>query len=61
MGLFKLLERLLNDHNIMVDFLVRHQLSTWIPKSEVMLNKYVMFLDEIAKWLDEGSQYILST
>ena len=56
MGLFKLLERLLNDHNIMVDFLVRHQLSTWIPKSEVMLNKYVMFWDEIAKWIDEGSQ-----
>ena len=46
----KLLERLIKDH--MVDFLVRHT----IPKSEVMLNKYVkFFLEEIAKWLDEGS------
>ena len=31
-------------------------ISTWIPKSEVMLNKYVMFLlEEITKWTDEGS------
>ena len=52
----KLLERLIKDH--MVDFLVVHQLlnSTRIHKSEVMLNKYVMwFLEEITKWIDEGS------
>ena len=31
-------------------------ISTWIPKSEVMLNKYVIFFwEEITKWLDEGS------
>ena len=31
-------------------------ISTWIPKSEVMLNRYVMFLEEITtKWIDEGS------
>ena len=37
----KLLGRLIKEH--MVDFLVRHNISKWIPKSEVMLNKYVMF------------------
>ena len=26
-----------------------------ILKSEVMLNKYVLFLEEITKWIDEGS------
>ena len=30
-------------------------ISTWIPKSEVMLNKYVMFVVEIIKWIDAGS------
>ena len=30
-------------------------ISTWIPKSEVMLNKYVMFVIEIIKWIDERS------
>ena len=30
-------------------------ISTWIPKSEVMLNKYVMFLEEIIKWIDKES------
>ena len=51
----KLLERLIKYH--MVDFLIRHKLSisTWIPKSEAMLNKYVIFLEEITKWTDEGS------
>ena len=39
----KLLERLIKVY--IVDFLVRHKLfiSTWIPKSEVMFNKYFMF------------------
>ena len=33
---------IINDN--MVDFLVRHKfISTWIPKSKVMLNKYVVF------------------
>ena len=33
---------IINDN--MVDFLVRHKfISTWIPASEVMLNKYVVF------------------
>ena len=54
----KLLERLIiKDH--MVDFLVKHKLlnpsqRTWIPKSEVMLNK-CCFLEEIIKWIDNGS------
>ena len=30
-------------------------MSTWIPKNEVILNEYVMFLEEITKWLDKGS------
>ena len=28
---------------------------TWIPKSEVMFNKYVIILEEITKLIDEGS------
>ena len=42
----KLLERLIKDH-IMVDFLFRHKLLNQsqhgFPKSEIMLNKYVIF------------------
>ena len=30
-------------------------ISTWVSKSEVMLNKYVMFLEDVTKWVDEGS------
>ena len=30
-------------------------ISTCFVKSEVMLNKYVIFLEEITKWTDEGS------
>ena len=47
--------------NHMMNFLVRHKLlnhlkfSTWIFKSGVRLNKYVMFLEEITKWIDKGS------
>ena len=38
----KLLERLIKDH--LVDFLVTNNFSTWVSKSEGMLNKYdVMF------------------
>ena len=30
-------------------------ISTWIPKSEVMFNTYIMFVEEINMWIDEGS------
>ena len=30
-------------------------ISTWIPKSEVMFNTYIMFVEEITMWIDEGS------
>ena len=50
--IFLLLERITKDH--MVDFLVMHKLLN-PSKSEVMLNKYVAFLEEITKWIDEGS------
>ena len=47
----KLLERLIKDH--LVDFLVKNKLkkhiSTWVFKSEVMLNKYVMFFGRCHK------------
>ena len=41
------LQRLIKEN--MVEFLFR------FPKSEVMLNKYVMFFfEEITKWIEEG-------
>ena len=58
----KLLERLIKDH--MVDFHVRHKLlnaSTWIPKSEIMLNKYVVFWKKSPSGYTRGSHEILST
>ena len=43
----------------MMDFLVKHKLinnfSEWVPKSKIIPNKFVMFFEEIAKWVDEGS------
>ena len=43
----------------MVEFLVKTKInkhiSTWIPKSKVMSNQSVMFLEEITKRLDDGS------
>ena len=51
------------DHR--VDFLVNAKhikfISTWIPKCEVMLNKYVMFfIEEITKWVvEESPVYII--
>ena len=29
--------------------------SAWVPKSQIMPNKCVMFFEEITKWVDEGS------
>ena len=29
--------------------------SAWVPKSKIMPNKLVMFLEEITKWVDDGS------
>ena len=53
----KLLETIIRDH--MMDFLVKHKInkpfSAWVPKSKIMPNKFVMFFDEITKWVDEGS------
>ena len=29
--------------------------SAWVPKSKIIPNKFVMFLEEITKWVDDGS------
>ena len=52
----KLLERLIKDH--MVDFLVRHKLLNpsqpgFLKARSCLTN--VVFLEEITKWIDEGS------
>ena len=53
----KLLETIIRDH--MMDFLVKHKInkhfSAWFPKSKIMPNKFVMFFEEITKWVDDGS------
>ena len=53
----KLLERLIKDHT--VDFLVRHKLLNpaehGILKARSCLTNMLCFLEEISKWLDEGS------
>ena len=53
--IYKLLERLIKDH--MVDFLVRHKLNIVIKflKERLCLTNMLCFLEEITKWLDEGS------
>ena len=61
----KLLETLNRDH--VVEFLVKHKLintsqhESRVPKSKVMSNQSVMFLEEITKWVDDGHQWMLST
>ena len=53
----KLLERLIKDH--MVDFLVRHKLLNpsqhGFLKVRSCLINMLCFLEEITKWIDEGS------
>ena len=53
----KLLERLIKDH--MVDFLVRHKLLNssqhGFLKTRSSLTNTLCFLEEITKWIDEGS------
>ena len=53
----KLSERLIKDH--LVDFRVKNKLINSAQhgflKSEVMLNKYVIFLEDVTKRVDEGS------
>ena len=53
----KLLERLIKDH--MLDFLVRHKLINssqhGFLKARSSLTNMLCFLEEITKWLDEGS------
>ena len=55
----KLLERLIKDHKIMVDFLVRHRLLNssqhGFLKARSCLTNMLYFLEEITKWIDEGS------
>ena len=55
--IYKLLERLIKYH--MVDFLVRHKLLNssqhGFIKSRSCLTNMLWFLEEITKWLDEGS------
>ena len=53
----KLLERLIKDH--MVDFLLRHKLLNpsqhGFLKARSCLTNMLYFLEEIIKWIDEGS------
>ena len=53
----KLSKRLIKDH--MVDFLVRHKLLNssqhGLLKARSCLTNMLCFLEEIAKWIDEGS------
>ena len=53
----KLLERLIKDH--MLDFLVRHKLLNssqhGFIKARSCLTNMLCFLEEITKWIDEGS------
>ena len=53
----KLLERLIKDH--MVDFLVRHKLlypsQHGFLKARSCLTNMLCFLEEVTKWIDEGS------
>ena len=55
--IYKLLERLINDH--MVDFLVKHKLLNssqhGFLKARSCLTNMLCFFEEITKWLDEGS------
>ena len=55
--IFKLLERLIKNH--MVDFLVRHKLLNpsqhGFLKARSCLTHMLCFLEEITKWIDEGS------
>ena len=41
--IFKLLETIIMDH--MMDFLIKHKLIAWVPKSKIMPNKIVMFFE----------------
>ena len=34
-------------------------MSTWVPKSKVMSNQSLMFFEEIAKWVDDGSPVVV--
>ena len=55
--IYKLLERLIKDH--MVDFLIRHKLLNpsqhGFLKARSCLTNMLCFLEEITKWIDEGS------
>ena len=59
--IWKLLERLIKDHEIMVDFLVRHTLLNPYQhgflkaRSCLTLTNMLCFFEEITKWIDEGS------
>ena len=43
----------------MMDFLIKQKInkpfSAWVTKSTFMSNKFVMFFEEITKWVDDGS------
>ena len=53
----KLLETIIRDHNdgLSRQTQINKPFSARIPKSKVMPNKFVMFFEEITKWVDEGS------
>ena len=56
----KILESIILDHEIMVDFLSKYIIfnkpfSAWVLKSKIMPNKLYIFFEEITKWGDEGS------
>ena len=53
----KLLETIIRDH--MMDFLIKHKLINpcqhWFLKARSCLTHLLRFLEEITKWVDEGS------
>ena len=53
----KLLETIIRDH--MIDFLIKHKLINpsqhWFLKAKSCLTNLLGFLEEITKWVDDGS------
>ena len=55
----KLLETIIRDHKIMMDFLIKHKLiylsQHGFLKAKSCLTNLLCFLEEIRKWVDDGS------
>ena len=52
---YKLLETLIREH--MVEFLLKKliNISKWFTRIKIMSNQSLIFLEEITKWVDDGS------